>query len=120
MESKKENIEGIIQQHKVNGLYEAVFKRLFDILLSGIAIVCLSGVILVVAILVRINLGSPVVFTQKRTGKNGKIFKLYKFRSMSNEKDKDGNLLPNDKRLNKFGRLVFYKFGRITRISKYL
>ena len=106
MESKKENIEGIIQQHKVNGLYEAVFKRLFDILLSGIAIVCLSGVILVVAILVRINLGSPVVFTQKRTGKNGKIFKLYKFRSMSNEKDKDGNLLPNDKRLNKFGKTL--------------
>ncbi len=70
---QKENIEGIIQQHKVNGLYEAVFKRLFDILLSGIAIVCLSGVILVVAILVRINLGSPVVFTQKEQGRMEKF-----------------------------------------------
>src|SRR5699024_8961436 len=86
--------------------YEAVFKRGLDILLSGIAMICLSWLILIIALLVRINLGSPVIFKQDRPGKDGKIFKLYKFRSMSNEKDKEGNLLPAEKRLNRFGKIL--------------
>lgn len=92
--------------HKVNGPYEAFIKRPLDFLLSLIAIVFLSPIILITAILVRIKLGGPVLFTQDRPGKNEKIFKLYKFRSMTNDKDANGNLLPDEIRLTKFGKVL--------------
>lgn len=85
-------------------IYEKCFKRLFDIVFSFLALVILSPVLLVVAILVRVKLGSPVIFKQERPGKNEKIFKLYKFRTMTDKRDKNGKLLPDEKRLTKFGR----------------
>lgn len=85
-------------------MYRKYFKRLFDIVCSLLALVVLSPVLLVTAILVRIKLGSPVVFKQKRPGLHEKIFILYKFRTMTDEKDEEGNLLPDAARLTKFGR----------------
>lgn len=82
------------------------FKRLCDIFVSFTGLVVLSWVFLIVAILVRIFLGSPVIFKQPRPGKNGKIFMLYKFRSMSDKKDEKGNLLPDKYRLTKFGKFL--------------
>jgi sugar transferase EpsL len=79
-------------------------KRLLDFTASFIGLVILSPVLIIVAILVATKLGTPVFFTQERPGKNGRIFKMIKFRSMTNEKDENGNLLPNDKRLTSFGR----------------
>ncbi len=87
-------------------IYEVVFKRPLDFFLSLIAIILLSPVMLVVAILVRIKLGGPVLFKQPRPGKNEKIFNMYKFRSMTNEKDEEGNLLPDVDRLTKFGQTL--------------
>ena len=89
-----------------DGIYCRYIKRLLDILLSGCALVILLPVLLVVAILVRIKLGSPVIFCQERPGKDEKIFRMYKFRSMTDERDEDGNLLPDEVRLTKFGRLL--------------
>ena len=85
-------------------MYRLFIKRLLDILLSLIAIIVLSPIYLIVAILVRIKLGSPIIFCQERPGKHGKIFKMYKFRSMTSETDKDGNLLPDEDRLTLFGK----------------
>lgn len=87
-------------------MYQKFVKRLLDILISLIAIVILSPVLIIVAILVRIKLGSPVIFHQDRPGLNEKIFRLYKFRSMTDEKDAEGNLLPDEIRLTKFGKLL--------------
>lgn len=87
-------------------MYKYFFKRLLDFILSLIAIVILSPVLLITAILVRIKLGSPVIFKQERPGKNEKIFTLYKFRTMTDEKDEEGNLLPDEIRLTKFGKLL--------------
>lgn len=84
-------------------MYAKYIKRLLDIVLSLIAIIILSPVYLIVAIVVRIQMGSPVLFSQDRIGKDEKVFKLYKFRSMTNEKDENGKLLPEEKRLTKFG-----------------
>lgn len=84
-------------------MYAKYIKRLFDIVLSLIAIIVLSPVYLIVAIVVRIQMGSPVLFSQDRIGKDEKVFKLYKFRSMTNEKDENDKLLPEEKRLTKFG-----------------
>ena len=89
-----------------DGIYCRYIKRLLDILLSGCALVVLLPVLLIVAILVRIKLGSPVIFCQERPGKDEKIFRMYKFRSMTDERDEDGNLLPDEVRLTKFGRLL--------------
>ncbi|MGQ7542557.1 sugar transferase [Streptococcus suis] len=86
------------------GLYEKYFKRLLDILLSLFAIILLSPIILMVSILVYFKLGSPVLFTQERPGKDGKIFKMYKFRTMTDEKDEKGELLPDSVRLTAFGK----------------
>src|SRR5690554_2604772 len=86
--------------------YELIIKRPMDFILSLIAIIVLLPVIIIVAILVRIKLGGPVLFTQNRPGKNEKIFKLYKFRTMTSEKDKDGKLLPDEVRLTKFGKFL--------------
>ena len=84
-------------------LYRPFFKRFWDIILSALAIIILIPVYLIISILVLIFMGKPIVFSQKRIGKNEKIFKLYKFRSMTNAKDKDGNLLDESERLTKFG-----------------
>ena len=90
--------------HKPYGPYEKYIKRPQDFLCALAALVVLSPVMLVTALLVRIKLGSPVLFTQDRPGKDGKIFKLYKFRSMTDDKDENGNLLPDDVRLTTFGK----------------
>lgn len=87
-------------------MYRIIFKRLLDIIISGIVLILLSPVLVLLAILIRINLGSPVIFTQERPGKNEKIFKLYKFRSMSNATDEKGELLPDELRLTRFGKLL--------------
>ena len=92
-------------EHKPT-FYEKYMKRALDILLSGLALIVLSPVLLVTAILVRIKLGSPVIFHQDRPGKDGEIFRLYKFRSMTDEKDENGKLLPDEVRLTKFGRVL--------------
>ena len=86
------------------GLYEKFFKRLLDIILSFLAINLLSPIILMVSILVYFKLGSPVFFTQERPGKDEKIFKMYKFRTMSDEKDENGELLSDSIRLTAFGK----------------
>lgn len=87
-------------------MYRKCFKRPMDFILSFIGLILFSPVLLVVAILVRIKLGSPVIFTQERPGLNEKIFKMYKFRTMTDEKDKDGELLPDSIRLTRFGRIL--------------
>ena len=90
-------------QHRA-GFYEKYIKRLLDIVLSGAALVILSPMLLITAVLVRIKLGSPVVFTQEHPGKDEKVFKLHKFRSMTDARDENGNLLPDKDRLTGFGK----------------
>lgn len=87
-------------------MYRKYIKRLLDFILSLFAIIILSPVLLIVALLVRIKLGSPVIFKQKRPGLNEKIFTLYKFRTMTDAKDEQANLLPDEIRLTKFGKLL--------------
>ena len=87
-------------------MYKKFVKRFLDIIISLTTLIVLSPVLLIVAILVRIKLGSPVIFNQDRPGKDGKIFKLYKFRSMSDKKDENGKLLPDAERLTKFGKIL--------------
>ena len=97
------------ETHKA-GIYEKYIKRLLDIVLSLCAIIVLSPVMLITALLVRVKLGSPVIFCQERPGKIDKrtgkerIFKMYKFRSMTDERDEKGELLPDDIRLTSFGK----------------
>lgn len=95
-----------MEKHSIKGPYEAFFKRLIDIVASSFVAILFSWLYLILALIVRINLGSPILFTQDRPGKNGKVFKLYKFRSMSDKRDEKGNLLPDKQRLNKFGRIL--------------
>lgn len=85
-------------------LYRKYIKRIFDIILSAVAIILLSPVYLVLYILVKKKLGSPVLFHQDRPGKDGRIFHMYKFRSMTDEKDENGELLPDEVRLTSFGK----------------
>lgn len=87
-------------------MYRKFVKRLLDIIISLVALIVLSPVLLIVAILVRCKLGSPVIFHQERPGYQEKIFKLCKFRTMTDERDEEGNLLPDSVRLTKFGRLL--------------
>lgn len=87
-------------------MYAKYIKRLLDFILSFIAIIILSPIMLIIYILVRIKLGKPAIFKQQRPGKNEKIFTLYKFRTMTDEKDENGNLLPDEKRLTKFGKML--------------
>ena len=87
-------------------MYAKDIKRILDFILSLIALIVLSPVLLVVAILVRIKLGSPIIFKQQRPGKDEKIFTLYKFRTMTDKKDENGNLLPDSDRLTKFGKVL--------------
>lgn len=85
-------------------MYQRYFKRLFDIVSATALIVVISPVMLVLSIMIKSKLGSPVLFTQQRPGKNCKIFKMYKFRSMTNDKDENGKLLPDEMRLTDFGK----------------
>lgn len=87
-------------------MYKKYIKRILDIVLSGAALLILSPILLIVAVLVRTKLGSPVIFHQERPGKDEKIFTLCKFRTMTDERDENGNLLPDEVRLNKFGKLL--------------
>ena len=87
-----------------NHLYEKYVKRFLDIVLSGLGLVFLSPLMMIVALLVRIKLGSPVLFSQERPGRGEKIFKLYKYRTMTNQKDQEGDLLPDTERLTAFGK----------------
>lgn len=93
-------------RHKPYGPYEKYFKRLLDIICCLAALLVFWWLYIIVAVLVRVKLGSPVLFKQDRPGKDGKIFKLYKFRTMTDERDKEGRLLPDDMRLTKFGRFL--------------
>ena len=88
------------------GFYEKYIKVPQDVFLAAVALIVLCPVLLVVAILVRIKLGSPVIFKQERAGKNGKPYYMYKFRSMADLRDENGELLPDEKRLGKFGKLL--------------
>ena len=87
-------------------MYRKFFKRFFDVLLSGCALIVLSPVLLIVAVLVRTKLGSPVIFCQERPGKNEKIFRMYKFRSMTDARNENGELLPDEVRLTRLGRIL--------------
>lgn len=86
-------------------MYQKYFKRMLDIVVSLLGIIVLSPLMILIAVLVKINLGSPVIFKQRRTGLYGKEFTIYKFRSMTNEVDENGDLLPNEQRLTKFGKI---------------
>ena len=87
-------------------MYAKYIKRPMDFILSLVAIICLSWLMVIIAVLVRIKLGSPVLFAQERPVKDEKIFKMYKFRSMTDERDENGRLLPDEVRLTKFGTLL--------------
>lgn len=87
-------------------MYKKVVKRAIDIIVPLLVLILLIPVLILIAVMVRINLGKPIIFKHKRPGLNGEIFTLYKFRSMSDERDGNGNLLPDEVRLTKFGRLL--------------
>lgn len=87
-------------------MYAKYIKRILDLILSLMALIVLMPLMIIIGILVRINLGSPIIFKQKRPGKNEKIFALYKFRTMTDKRDIDGNLLPDEYRLTKFGKFL--------------
>lgn len=93
-------------KHKPYGPYERFFKRPLDFICALLAIVVFCWLFAIVAILVRVKLGSPVLFKQDRPGKDEKIFKLYKFRTMTDARDENGELLPDDVRLTRFGKLL--------------
>ncbi len=93
-------------QHKPYGPYEKYFKRPLDFLFSLLALIILSPILLITYMLVIIFLGFPGIFKQPRPGRDEKIFNLYKFRTMTNTKDKNGKLLPDEKRLTKFGKFL--------------
>jgi len=95
-----------VQHYDKSGIYRRYIKRPMDFILSSCAIIVLSPVLLITAILVRIKLGSPVIFKQERPGLNENIFTLYKFRTMTDRRDQSGELLPDEVRLTKFGKLL--------------
>ncbi|NLO44933.1 MAG: sugar transferase [Clostridiales bacterium] len=94
------------RQRRRRRIYYIYFKRFFDFSLSLAALIFISPVFLLIAILVRVKLGGPVIFCQERPGKEEKIFRLYKFRTMTDERGADGELLPDEARLTNFGRLL--------------
>lgn len=94
------------KKHEPYGLYEKYIKRALDILCSIIGIILFWWLFIIVAILVKLKLGSPVIFKQPRPGKKGKVFNLYKFRTMTDDRDEKGELLPDEQRLTSFGRLL--------------
>lgn len=104
MKSKKELNEKLPVHKK--GLYEKYVKRPLDFCCASLAIVVFSPVMFITALLVRMNLGSPVLSKQKRLGLNGQVFNMYKFRTITDEKDKNGNLFSDEERLTKFGKIL--------------
>jgi undecaprenyl phosphate N,N'-diacetylbacillosamine 1-phosphate transferase len=96
----------IITNTAKGGIYKRFIKRSMDFVLSLLAIIVLSPLMIIIAVLVRIKLGSPVLFKQERPGLNEKIFTMYKFRTMTNQRDENGNLLPDSLRLTKFGKML--------------
>lgn len=95
-----------MKQHKPYGIYEKYFKRPLDFICGMAAIIVFSPLYIIIAILVRIKLGTPVLFTQERPGKDEKIFKLYKFRTMTDATDEEGNLLSDEERLTSLGKFL--------------
>ncbi len=95
-----------MEKKKRKSIYECFFKRFFDIICSLLALIILSPVFLIVWICSKISIGGKAIFSQYRPGKNGKIFKFYKFRSMTNKTDENGNLLPDAQRITKFGKII--------------
>lgn len=87
-------------------MYAKYTKRILDLSLSLMALIILMPLMIIIGILVRIKLGKPIIFKQERTGKHEKIFTLYKFRTMTDKRDEEGNLLPDSERLTKFGRFL--------------
>lgn len=98
--------EVLIRMKQSKGFYERYVKTPQDVFMALVALIVLSPIMLVVAIFVRTKLGSPVIFKQERAGKDGKPFYMYKFRSMSDARGADGELLPDEQRLGKFGKLL--------------
>ena len=103
---KHETTNGAVGKHKPYGPYEKFFKRPLDIICGVAALLVFWWLYIIVAVLVRIKLGSPVIFKQERPGRDEKIFCLYKFRTMTDERDENGELLPDEVRLTKFGRAL--------------
>lgn len=99
-------LEYLQKEFKETEVYAIFFKRLIDFILSACAIIVLGIPLLIVALLIKVKLGSPVLFKQRRPGKNGEIFEIYKFRTMTDERDANGNLLPDNERLTDFGKLL--------------
>ncbi len=95
---------GWTKDHKPKGMYERIFKRPLDLVLSLLGILITWPVMLIVAAMVRVKLGGPILFKQERPGLNGEIFTLYKFRTMTDERDESGELLPDEERMTRFGR----------------
>ena len=95
-----------IVEHKIYGVYERYIKRILDCVISAVALLILMPIMIITAFLVRIKLGTPVLFLQERPGKNEKIFRIYKFRSMTDKKDEKGELLPDEERLTRFGKIL--------------
>lgn len=96
----------VLSRDSLSKMYRKYFKRVFDFVCSLLALIVLSPVLLITALLVRIKLGTPVIFKQKRPGLNERIFTLYKFRTMTDQKDEQGNLLSDEVRLTKFGKML--------------
>lgn len=92
------------ENHKPYGPYEKYFKRPLDVMCGLAAVIVFGWLYIIVAVLVRLKLGKPIIFTQERPGKDEKVFRLYKFRTMTDERGEDGELLPDEVRLTKFGR----------------
>jgi lipopolysaccharide/colanic/teichoic acid biosynthesis glycosyltransferase len=101
IEKNKENVK---EEYQLCGLYEKYLKRPLDFALALLALIFLFPVMIIIALMVRAKLGSPVIFSQKRPGKDEKIFRLYKFRTMTEEKREDGKLLSDEERITDFGR----------------
>jgi lipopolysaccharide/colanic/teichoic acid biosynthesis glycosyltransferase len=102
--SKLEKTRGWVEGHKPKGIYEKHIKRPLDFGLALFALIVSWPLLLLTAIAVRINMGSPVMFAQERPGLDEKIFKIYKFRTMTDNRDDEGNLLPDNQRMTRFGR----------------
>lgn len=101
-----EKEKGWVKGHKPYGVYEKYVKRPLDFAIALFLLILLWPILAVIALVVRINMGSPIVFEQERPGIGGRVFRIKKFRSMTDARDQDGNLLPDDKRLTKFGRML--------------
>ena len=96
----------VYEVKKIHRPYEKYFKRPFDLLCGFAALTVFCWLYIILAIMIRIKLGSPILFSQERPGKDEKIFKLYKFRTMTDEKDENGKLLPDEMRLTRFGKML--------------